>query len=379
MIRVENISKHYVVQGRKKTVLKNLSFELKPKGKIALVGRNGAGKSTLLNILCGVESPNSGRVTRQGSLSWPVGASGSFMGKLTGRENAQFICRMHSDSKQEMKKKILYVQDFAEIGDYFDMPVSTYSSGMRSRLALGLSMAFDFDYYVVDETLSAGDEAFKNKCLEEFEKKAKNSGLIMVSHNMGMLKKFCNIGLFLGGGEVTYYPEVSDAIQCYHNLLAKKSLSQEEKISFMQASQQLDKCRLDFESQHEQLEKAQEKVLLERAIFKNVQKNFDMLVEDFDVEEQRFAEEEVIFEALTKKNEDSRRVINKAQQQFIEYKSQFMQSKSEKIKSHENYLKARDEQVEQRKQFLLCKQRLIVANHRFMLLRRKALKLGTKV
>ncbi|HHQ4051956.1 TPA: ABC transporter ATP-binding protein, partial [Citrobacter freundii] len=140
MIKVENLTKSYITSKGRHYVFKDLNFEL-PTGKsVALIGRNGAGKSTLLRMIGGIDHPDSGMITTDQTISWPVGLAGGFQGSLTGRENVKFVARLYA-SKDELKEKIEFVQDFSELGKYFDMPIKTYSSGMRSRLGFSLSMA----------------------------------------------------------------------------------------------------------------------------------------------------------------------------------------------------------------------------------------------
>lgn len=215
MIKVENITKYYRVKGRKKIVFKDLNLLLTAGGRLALLGPNGAGKSTLLRVLCGIEQPNSGSITRSSSISWPVGLGRGFIPNLTGKENVRFVCRLFNCSKEETRRRIGFVQDFAEIGSYFEMPIVTYSSGMRSRLAFGLSMAFDFDYYVIDEVMAVGDPNFKLKCREMLNEKLQGKGLIMVSHSMWDVRNFCDQGLYLNNGVLQYESDIDKLIELY--------------------------------------------------------------------------------------------------------------------------------------------------------------------
>ncbi|EKR7577056.1 ABC transporter ATP-binding protein, partial [Escherichia coli] len=191
MIRIENLSKSYRTPQGRHYVFKDLNIEL-PTGKsVALIGRNGAGKSTLLRMIGGIDRPDSGRIITNSTISWPVGLAGGFQGSLTGRENVKFVARLYSN-KSELKEKIDFVEDFAELGKYFDMPIKTYSSGMRSRLGFGLSMAFRFDYYLVDEVTAVGDARFKQKCEDLFKARHKEASFLMVSHSLGSLKNYCD-------------------------------------------------------------------------------------------------------------------------------------------------------------------------------------------
>lgn len=185
MIKIENLTKSYRTPKGRHYVFKDLNIEL-PSGKsIALIGRNGAGKSTLLRMIGGIDRPDSGKIVTDSSISWPVGLSGGFQGSLTGRENVKFVARLYA-KKEELKEKVTFVEEFAELGKYFDMPIKTYSSGMRSRLGFGLSMAFKFDYYLVDEITAVGDARFKKKCLDIFNSKRRYSNFLMVTHSLNL-------------------------------------------------------------------------------------------------------------------------------------------------------------------------------------------------
>jgi capsular polysaccharide transport system ATP-binding protein len=197
-------------------VFRDLSLKI-PAGKnIGLIGRNGAGKSTLMRLLGSADVPDSGTVATDKSISWPVGLSGGFQGSMTGRENIKFVSRVYGSVGDAMREKINYVQDFADIGNWIDEPVKTYSSGMRSRLAFGLSMAFDFDYYLIDEVMSVGDAHFKRKCAEVFEEKLKKSKVVLVSHSMGEIQKLCDVVLLVRDGGVQIYDDVAEGIKAYN-------------------------------------------------------------------------------------------------------------------------------------------------------------------
>jgi capsular polysaccharide transport system ATP-binding protein len=215
MIKIENLTKSYRTPKGRHYVFKDLNVEL-PSGKsVALIGRNGAGKSTLLRVIGGIDRPDSGNIHTDKTISWPVGLAGGFQGSLTGRENVKFVARLYSTPDQ-LREKVAFVEEFAELGKYFDMPIKTYSSGMKSRLGFGLSMAFKFDYYLVDEVTAVGDARFKQKCADLFKARHEESSFLMVSHSLGSLKEFCDVALFIGrDNKVKYFESVDEAIKCY--------------------------------------------------------------------------------------------------------------------------------------------------------------------
>jgi len=215
MIKIENLTKSYRTPAGRHYVFKDLNIEL-PAGKsVALIGRNGAGKSTLLRMIGGIDRPDSGRIVTEKSISWPVGLAGGFQGSLTGRENVKFVAGLYA-KKGELLEKVAFVENFAELGKYFDMPIKTYSSGMRSRLSFGLSMAFKFDYYLVDEVTAVGDAKFKQKCADLFKDRHNESCFLMVSHNLSSLNEFCDSALFIGKDNIVEYVDcVGEAIKRY--------------------------------------------------------------------------------------------------------------------------------------------------------------------
>ncbi|MDW6185029.1 ABC transporter ATP-binding protein [Escherichia coli] len=215
MIKIENLTKSYRTPAGRHYVFKNLNIEI-PSGKsVAFIGRNGAGKSTLLRMIGGIDRPDSGKIITNKTISWPVGLAGGFQGSLTGRENVKFVARLYA-KQEELKEKIGFVEEFAELGKYFDMPIKTYSSGMRSRLGFGLSMAFKFDYYIVDEVTAVGDARFKEKCAQLFKERHKESSFLMVSHSLNSLKEFCDVAIvFKDDNAVGFYEDVHEGIKSY--------------------------------------------------------------------------------------------------------------------------------------------------------------------
>ncbi|MGB6711556.1 MAG: ABC transporter ATP-binding protein, partial [Methylocella sp.] len=181
-----------------------------------IFGSNGAGKSTLLRLIGGTELPNSGQIFRDVRISWPLGFGGGFHPLMTGRENLKFASRIYGAN---LRRVIDFVEYFSELGNYLDMPVATYSSGMQARLAFGLSMAIDFDCYLVDEITAVGDARFGLRCRQAFEEKRGRSSMIMVSHDIGTVKAYCDRGLVLCRGKLVAFSRIDDAVEFYRKNL----------------------------------------------------------------------------------------------------------------------------------------------------------------
>ncbi|EPX84471.1 ABC-type polysaccharide/polyol phosphate transport system, ATPase component [Rubellimicrobium thermophilum DSM 16684] len=209
MVRLENLTKVFVLEGRRKVVARNITATFPTGRSVALLGRNGAGKSSLLQMIAGTMRPTSGRVLSTGTISWPVGFAGSFHADLTGLQNTRFIARIYGVDSDEL---VAFVEDFAGLGQHFRLPLRTYSSGMRSRLAFGVSMGIAFDTYLVDEVTAVGDAAFRAKSTEVFRARMANAGAIVVSHAMNQLREICDCGAVLEDGHLYYYDDLEDAI-----------------------------------------------------------------------------------------------------------------------------------------------------------------------
>ncbi|KVL45836.1 polysaccharide/polyol phosphate ABC transporter ATP-binding protein [Burkholderia territorii] len=218
MIIIEDVHKRYLTEhGAGKWVLQGISMTIPPKRNIALIGVNGAGKSTLLRIIGNVDYPTKGRVERRCRVSWPVGGGG-LEGTLTGRQNAKFVCRVYG-REEELKDRLSFIQNFTELGDSFDDPVQTYSSGMRSRLQFALSIAFEFDVYISDEVTAAGDARFRKKAADAFKSKVDRASVIMVSHDEGTLKQFCQSGIWINDGKAYWFDELDEALKAYKDAI----------------------------------------------------------------------------------------------------------------------------------------------------------------
>ncbi len=221
MIVVTDVHKRYQTDhGVGPWVLKGVTLTIPRNVNVGLVGGNGAGKSTLLRIMGGVDQPNKGSVQRTCRVSWPMGYGGGLQGSLSGRQNAKFVCRIHGHtSHADLQDRLQYIQDFAQLGESFDEPVKTYSSGMKSRLQFALSLAIEFDVYISDEVTAAGDAAFTKKAAAAFKGLANKAGLIMVSHGEGTLKQFCQSGIWLNHGQAHWFENIDDALVAYKESL----------------------------------------------------------------------------------------------------------------------------------------------------------------
>jgi capsular polysaccharide transport system ATP-binding protein len=215
MISLDSVSKTYrMVQGGRRVVLDRVSATFPNGYNFGVLGVNGAGKSTLIRLLAGSELPDRGRIRRNGRVSFPLGYGGTFHGSLSGRENIAFLARIYGTN---VRGTIDYVADFAEIGDYLDMPVSAYSAGMRARLAFGACLAIDFDIYLIDEVTEIGDERFRNKCALAFRERISRADIILVTHNTRTLRQYCDRGAVLTQGELRVFDDIAGALADYRS------------------------------------------------------------------------------------------------------------------------------------------------------------------
>jgi capsular polysaccharide transport system ATP-binding protein len=215
MIICRDIKKSYSHGGRRKQVFDGVNLTVSRGERIALLGRNGAGKSTLIKLIGGVEMPTSGKIARTMSVSWPLGFAGGFQGSLTGYDNARFIARIYERDYVDIRA---FVEDFSELGSQLKMPVKTYSSGMRARLAFALSLAIEFECYLIDEIILVGDQNFQQKCRLEMFEKRKDRAMIIASHDMSVMREFCNSAAILHGGSLSKYDDVNLAVEKYAHL-----------------------------------------------------------------------------------------------------------------------------------------------------------------
>lgn len=217
MIELDCLTKVFWVKGRRKRVVDTLSATFPTGASVALLGRNGAGKSTLLKLIAGTMRPTSGQVLSSGSISYPVGFAGSFHPDMSGLQNTRFVARLYGVDTDAL---VDFVEDFAELGPHFRMPLRTYSSGMRARLSFGISMGIPFDTYLVDEVTSVGDGAFRDKSVRVFDDRRRTAGAIVVSHSEFMVRRICDMAAVLENGKATLYWDVDAALEHHAENLA---------------------------------------------------------------------------------------------------------------------------------------------------------------
>jgi capsular polysaccharide transport system ATP-binding protein len=212
MIAFDRVYKYYRTDGRPKIILDHVDAMFEQGHSYGLLGVNGAGKSTTLRLIAGTELPNGGRIRRAVRVSWPMGFANGFHPMMSGRENVHFVARVYGEDPRSVSR---FVADFAEIGDYMDQPVRTYSSGMMARLAFGLSIAIRFDLYLVDEITAVGDARFQKRCAEAFDARRAEADMIMVSHSMETIARYCDRGAVLADGRLIMYPTAREAVASY--------------------------------------------------------------------------------------------------------------------------------------------------------------------
>jgi capsular polysaccharide transport system ATP-binding protein len=218
MIAINNITKSYRSRGGDHKVLNDVSFTVEPGEHLGILGRNGTGKSTLIRIISGQELPDSGSIQRRMKVSWPLAFSSGFQGSLTGLDNLRFIARIYDADHEKIRG---FVEDFAELGKYFKEPVKHYSSGMQARLAFALSLAIEFDCYLIDEVISVGDARFHQKCIHELFEQRKDRAYIIVSHDPNFITANCTKAAVLDQGRLLSFETVPTAFDHYTNQVLK--------------------------------------------------------------------------------------------------------------------------------------------------------------
>lgn len=216
MISLTNIHKTYETRSGPREVLKGLNLKVARGQKVGVLGRNGAGKSTLIRLISGAELPTRGQVHRGMSISWPLAFGGAFQGSLTGLDNLRFVCRIYG---APIAPAIPFVEAFSELGPYLREPVKKYSSGMRARLAFAISMAVEFDCFLIDEIVAVGDRRFHEKCHYELFERRKDRAMIIVSHDPGYIREHCDSAAVLSNGELISYENVDDAFHAYNAMM----------------------------------------------------------------------------------------------------------------------------------------------------------------
>ena len=212
MIALQHVTKQYPTRDGQVTVLDQVNLTVGRGEKVGILGRNGAGKSTMIRLISGAEAPTSGRIRRDMSVSWPLAFGGAFQGTLTGLDNLRFICRVYGTSTED---KIAGVQEFSELGRYLYEPVKNYSAGMRARLAFAISMAVEFDCFLIDEIVAVGDARFTEKCQHELFEKRRDRAMIIVSHQVAFVRDHCTRAAVLNGGKLDTYNDVDEALAIY--------------------------------------------------------------------------------------------------------------------------------------------------------------------
>jgi capsular polysaccharide transport system ATP-binding protein len=218
MIAFDNVSKTYRLRKLEKMVFADLSFTIDKGESLGICGANGAGKSTLMRLIAGVEHASSGTITRSMTTSWPIGYGNCFQSSLTGADNARFISRIYDRDEEEL---LGYVEEFAQLGPYLYQPVFTYSAGMAARLAFGISLAIEFECYLVDEVTAAGDERFRMRSEAALLERRDRATLVMISHDPGTLRAYCRRGAVLHGGSLVRYDTIDEACEVHHRLQSR--------------------------------------------------------------------------------------------------------------------------------------------------------------
>ncbi|MFT4103413.1 MAG: ABC transporter ATP-binding protein [Burkholderiaceae bacterium] len=212
MIDLRGVSKDYPVRHGRYRVLDRVDLTVRPGERVGILGRNGAGKSTLIRLISGAELPTSGTIQRSMSVSWPLAFSGAFQGSLTGLDNLRFVCRVYD---QTFRDKVAFVEEFSELGRFLREPVKSYSNGMAARLAFAISMAIEFDCFLIDEIVAVGDDRFRHRCEVELFEKRGHRAMVFVSHDPRFIRDHCQRAAVLKNGELTSFENLDDAFACH--------------------------------------------------------------------------------------------------------------------------------------------------------------------
>ena len=237
MIRLTDVCKDYPTRGGMRRVLDRINLTIHPGQRVGILGRNGAGKSTLIRLISGAEPPTSGVIERDMAVSWPLAFSGGFQGSLTGADNVRFICRIYG---VDFEPRFKFVEDFSELGLYLNEPVSSYSSGMRARLAFAISMTIDFDCYLIDEVMAVGDARFRERCREELFEKRKDKAMLIVSHSHRYLKGNCERFLLFRDGTIEEHEDFDEVYFRYKEMIGEGFQSKEKLAAVMDGDMLMD-------------------------------------------------------------------------------------------------------------------------------------------
>lgn len=209
-LSVRGLGRKYHTSSR--PLFSNLNFDLQRDGRLAILGRNGQGKSSLIRILGGVDKQTDGFIDWRMTSSWPIGFHGGFQGSLSGLDNIRFLARLYNRDYKEMRDR---VDDFAELGSALRRPIKHFSSGMRARLAFGLSLAIDFDCYLIDELVAVGDARFQRKCQEELFQHRAHRAFLMASHDTNLIATYCSTALIIESGRAKIFTDINEAVEVY--------------------------------------------------------------------------------------------------------------------------------------------------------------------
>jgi capsular polysaccharide transport system ATP-binding protein len=222
MIELKNVSKYFYVKNKKKYVFKDISLSIPSNVNIAILGKKGSGKTTLLKILGKIMYPSHGTVYSKNTFSWPLGQYAGFTKSMSGKDNIIFVCSIYGQTKSQIDQIVSFVKDFSELESHFEKPLSTYTSEMKKRLSFALNIALSFDYTLADDLLSVGDVSYKKKSLSAILKKIETSNIILVvSRNLKIIRKVCDVGIVINQGQLYYYNDINDAITAYQDINKK--------------------------------------------------------------------------------------------------------------------------------------------------------------
>lgn len=214
MITLHEVTKSYRTSHGWHEVLKGIDLYIERGEKVGILGHNGAGKSTLIRLLGGAELPTTGTIHQDMSISWPLAFSAAFQGSLTGADNVRFICRIYN---ADCAAVMPFVEWFSELGKFLHEPVKLYSSGMQSRFAFALSMAIEFDCFLVDETISVGDARFHERCAVELFDKRRDRAMLLVSHQPQIIQQHCERAYVLHHGKLHGFKTMHESFDFYHH------------------------------------------------------------------------------------------------------------------------------------------------------------------